>query len=67
MAILISDLQNKFGIPEPRSLVAGLNPHAGEDGHMGREEIDVIRPVIAEFDNASAKLLVPLPADTVFN
>lgn len=67
MAILISDLQNKFGIPEPRILVAGLNPHAGEDGHMGREEIDVIRPVMAEFENASVKLIGPLPADTLFN
>lgn len=67
MAILISDLQTKFGIPEPRILVAGLNPHAGEDGHMGREEIDVIRPVMAEFGATSAKLIGPLPADTLFN
>tara|TARA_R110001599_G_scaffold1013_2_gene4933 strand:+ start:1235 stop:2257 length:1023 start_codon:yes stop_codon:yes gene_type:complete len=67
MSILISDLQNKFGIPEPRILVAGLNPHAGEDGHMGREEIDIIRPVMAEFENESAKLIGPLPADTLFN
>tara|TARA_R110002167_G_scaffold364703_1_gene587135 strand:- start:920 stop:1939 length:1020 start_codon:yes stop_codon:yes gene_type:complete len=67
MAILISDLQTKFGIPKPRILVAGLNPHAGEDGHMGREEIDIIRPVMAEFESSSAKLIGPLPADTLFN
>ncbi len=67
MSILINDLQHKFGISEPRILVAGLNPHAGEDGHMGREEIDIIRPVMAEFENESAKLIGPLPADTLFN
>lgn len=65
--ILIDDLQHKFGIATPRILVAGLNPHAGEDGHMGREEIDVIRPVMAEFVDSSAKLIGPLPADTLFN
>ncbi len=65
--ILIDDLQQKFGIPHPRVLVAGLNPHAGEDGHMGREEIDIIRPVMAEFSTASATLIGPLPADTLFN
>tara|TARA_R110001592_G_scaffold66617_3_gene204622 strand:- start:18433 stop:19458 length:1026 start_codon:yes stop_codon:yes gene_type:complete len=65
--ILIDDLQNKFGIKTPRVLVAGLNPHAGEDGHMGREEIEIIRPVMAEFSDSSAKLIGPLPADTLFN
>lgn len=67
MRILITDLQGKFGIARPRILVAGLNPHAGEDGHMGREEIDIIRPVMAEFDPAQAQLIGPLPADTLFN
>tara|TARA_R110002074_G_scaffold153276_6_gene308081 strand:- start:3832 stop:4848 length:1017 start_codon:yes stop_codon:yes gene_type:complete len=67
IGILIEDLQYKFGIAAPRILVAGLNPHAGEDGHMGREEIDIIRPVMAEFTSASAKLIGPLPADTLFN
>lgn len=67
MRILIDDLQHKFGIEQPRILVAGLNPHAGEDGHMGREEIDIIRPVMAEFSESSAKLVGPLPADTLFN
>jgi 4-hydroxythreonine-4-phosphate dehydrogenase len=65
--ILIQDLQQKFGIPKPRILVAGLNPHAGEDGHMGREEIDIIRPVMAEFSHVDAQLVGPLPADTLFN
>jgi 4-hydroxythreonine-4-phosphate dehydrogenase len=65
--ILINDLQHKFGIKNPRVLVAGLNPHAGEDGHMGREEIDIIRPVMAEFADSSATLIGPLPADTLFN
>lgn len=67
LTILIHDLQQKFGIAKPRILVAGLNPHAGEDGHMGREEIDIIRPVMAEFIAADAELLGPLPADTLFN
>lgn len=67
IGILIHDLQHKFGIPHPRILVAGLNPHAGEDGHMGREEIDTIRPVMAEFKNTKAHLSGPLPADTLFN
>ncbi len=65
--ILIDDLQHKFGIQKPRILVAGLNPHAGEDGHMGREEIDIIRPVMAEFLESAANLIGPLPADTLFN
>lgn len=67
ISILIQDLQLKFGIQRPRILVAGLNPHAGEDGHMGREEIDIIRPVMAEFASAQAQLIGPLPADTLFN
>jgi len=65
--ILIHDLQTKFGIKKPRILVAGLNPHAGEDGHMGREEIDVIRPVMEGFNHHEAELIGPLPADTLFN
>ena len=65
--ILIHDLQEKFGIAAPRIIVAGLNPHAGEDGHMGTEEIDIIRPVMAEFNDSAATLIGPLPADTLFN
>jgi 4-hydroxythreonine-4-phosphate dehydrogenase len=64
--ILIDDLKQKFGISLPRILVAGLNPHAGEDGHMGMEEIDTIKPVMAQFKH-DAELLGPLPADTLFN
>jgi len=65
--ILINDLQQKFGIQKPRILVSGLNPHAGENGHMGREEIDVIQPVMESLKNLQAELIGPLPADTLFN
>jgi len=58
-------LRNQFGIEQPRILVAGLNPHAGENGHMGREEIDTIEPVMHEFKD-SMNLMGPLPADTLF-
>jgi 4-hydroxythreonine-4-phosphate dehydrogenase len=64
--ILHADLVNKFGIAKPRILVAGLNPHAGEDGHMGREEIEVIAPVIAALKAEGMDLVGPLPADTLF-
>jgi len=65
--ILISDLQTKFGISHPKILVAGLNPHAGESGHMGTEEIDIVTPVLASFDKHEVELIGPLPADTLFN
>jgi 4-hydroxythreonine-4-phosphate dehydrogenase len=65
--ILSHDLHHKFGIERPRILVAGLNPHAGEDGHMGREEIDIIRPVLKRFKDQQVELIGPLPADTLFN
>jgi len=65
--ILIHDLRNKFGLQCPKILVAGLNPHAGEGGHMGREEIEVIEPVLAQFRQHNAELIGPLPADTLFN
>lgn len=67
--ILHADLRNKFGIAKPRILVAGLNPHAGEGGHMGREEIDVIVPVLDKLrkpEHGSMNLIGPLPADTLF-
>ncbi len=64
--ILHSDLQKKFKIVSPRILVAGLNPHAGESGHLGREEIDVIQPVLARLRAAGMQLQGPLPADTLF-
>lgn len=65
--ILISDLQNHFGIARPRILVCGLNPHAGEGGHLGQEERQVIEPVLTELRAShTAELLGPLPADTLF-
>ncbi len=60
------DLRTKFGIAEPRILVCGLNPHAGEGGHMGTEEIDTIIPVLDELRAQGMKLNGPLPADTLF-
>ncbi|MBI3144423.1 MAG: 4-hydroxythreonine-4-phosphate dehydrogenase PdxA [Pseudogulbenkiania sp.] len=67
LQILHADLIGKFGIAAPRILVAGLNPHAGEGGHMGREEIDVIEPVLATLRASGMNLVGPLPADTLFN
>ncbi len=64
--ILHQDLVQKFGIPDPRILVAGLNPHAGEDGYLGREEIDVINPVLARLRAEGMQLIGALPADTLF-
>ena len=67
LRVLHRDLQTKFGIAAPRIAVAGLNPHAGESGHMGREEIDVIIPVIQVLRAEGMNLSDPLPADTLFN
>ncbi len=64
--ILHSDLRSQFGIQNPRILVCGLNPHAGEGGHMGREEIDVIEPTLGLLRNRGIDLVGPLPADTLF-
>jgi len=64
--ILHADLQKDFGIEQPRILVCGLNPHAGEDGHLGREEIEVITPVLEERRRRGWQLEGPLPADTLF-
>ncbi|WP_394700454.1 4-hydroxythreonine-4-phosphate dehydrogenase PdxA [Thiomicrorhabdus sp.] len=58
-------LREQFGIKQPHILVAGLNPHAGESGHMGREEIEIIEPVMQELSD-SMNLSGPLPADTLF-
>jgi 4-hydroxythreonine-4-phosphate dehydrogenase len=65
--ILHSDLQKRFGIAFPRIVVAGLNPHAGESGHLGREEIDIIEPVLARLRGEGIDLIGPLPADTLFS
>ena len=67
LRILVHDLRTRFGIPQPRILVAGLNPHAGESGHLGREEIDIIEPVLQTLRKEGMDLLGPLPADTLFN
>jgi 4-hydroxythreonine-4-phosphate dehydrogenase len=64
--ILHADLVNKFGIARPRILVCGLNPHAGESGHLGREEIDIIEPTLARLRSEGLDLQGPLPADTLF-
>lgn len=66
LRILHHDLQSQFGIPSPRISVCGLNPHAGEDGHLGREEIDIINPVLNALRAEGMHLTGPLPADTAF-
>ncbi|HEV3241230.1 MAG TPA: 4-hydroxythreonine-4-phosphate dehydrogenase PdxA [Casimicrobiaceae bacterium] len=66
LAVVAADLAGKFGIVQPRIAVCGLNPHAGEGGHLGREEIEVIAPVIASLRGSGLDLAGPLPADTVF-
>lgn len=64
--ILNRDLKNKFGIPKPNIIVAGLNPHAGEGGHLGREELEIIKPTLDKLRSQGIQLLGPLPADTLF-
>ncbi|HLA32333.1 MAG TPA: 4-hydroxythreonine-4-phosphate dehydrogenase PdxA [Pseudomonas sp.] len=64
--ILDHDLRTKFGIARPRILVCGLNPHAGEGGHLGREEIEIIEPTLELLRREGMDLLGPLPADTLF-
>jgi 4-hydroxythreonine-4-phosphate dehydrogenase len=64
--ILHHDLQHHFGLNDPKILVCGLNPHAGEGGHMGREEIEVIEPTLAQLRAQGMRLIGPLPADTLF-
>ncbi len=66
ICILHRDLQLKYAISNPRILVCGLNPHAGEDGHMGMEEIEIITPVLNTLRKQGLNLTGPLPADTLF-
>jgi 4-hydroxythreonine-4-phosphate dehydrogenase len=66
LGILHRDLVEKFGIANPRIAVCGLNPHAGESGHLGREEIDIIGPVLDSLRAKGMQLSGPLPADTLF-
>ena len=65
--IIHTDLQTRFGIASPIIMVTGLNPHAGEDGHLGREEIDTIIPAIKAAQVEGIKISGPFPADTLFN
>ena len=66
LAIIDHDFKTKFGIAAPRILVTGLNPHAGEGGYLGREEIDIIAPAIAAARAAGIDASGPYPADTLF-
>ncbi len=66
ISILHTALCKNFAITNPKILVCGLNPHAGESGHMGREEIDIIEPVLYEMQKTGINLIGPLPADTLF-
>ncbi|WP_035518264.1 4-hydroxythreonine-4-phosphate dehydrogenase PdxA, partial [Pseudohaliea rubra] len=66
LGILDGDLRRRFGLPRPRIAVLGLNPHAGEGGHLGREELDVIIPVLEALRAEGLDLTGPLPADTAF-
>lgn len=64
--ILHHDLMTKFGIKSPRIYACGINPHAGEDGHLGREEIEVMIPAFEELRAEGIDIIGPLPADTIF-
>ena len=64
--ILHQDLVSKFGIDNPTIYVCGLNPHAGEDGHLGREEIETISPALEQLRSEGINVIGPLPADTLF-
>ena len=64
--ILLHDLKSKFKIEHPKVLVCGLNPHAGEDGYLGMEEIEVINPVLRNYRNRGENISLSLPADTLF-
>jgi 4-hydroxythreonine-4-phosphate dehydrogenase len=67
LRIVDAELRERFGIARPRIAVAGLNPHAGEFGHLGREEIEIIAPAVERLRTAGLQLEGPLPADTLFH
>ncbi|MEK7708749.1 MAG: 4-hydroxythreonine-4-phosphate dehydrogenase PdxA [Pseudomonadota bacterium] len=67
LRIIQRDLITRFMLDNPRIVVAGLNPHAGESGHLGREEIDVIIPVLNKLRAEGMQLIGPVPADTLFS
>jgi len=66
LSVLHNDLIKRFGIAEPQIAVCGLNPHAGEDGHLGKEEIEIITPTLDKLRTRGMHLEGPLPADTAF-
>jgi 4-hydroxythreonine-4-phosphate dehydrogenase len=66
LRIVAADLHSMFGVRKPRIVVLGLNPHAGESGHLGREEIDVMVPVLESLRREGLDLVGPIPADTAF-
>ena len=66
LTVLLGDLRAKFGIDDPEVVVCGLNPHAGEGGHLGTEDRDVIAPVVDMLARAGHRVRGPLPADTAF-
>ena len=66
LSILFTELQNKFGVNRPRIAVCGLNPHAGEQGHLGDEEIKIIQPAITHLQKSNMDITGPFPADTLF-
>lgn len=65
--ILAGDMARRFDLPRPRLVLAGLNPHAGEDGTLGREDEDVLRPAVSELRAEGIDIRGPLPADTLFH
>lgn len=67
ITILNHDLKTKMGVKQPKIYICGLNPHAGENGHLGREEIETIIPVITNLQKQGMDLIGPLPADTIFS
>jgi 4-hydroxythreonine-4-phosphate dehydrogenase len=66
LEIINHDLRHRFALNKPRILVCGLNPHAGENGHMGTEEIDIIEPALQQLRQQGMQLIGPVPADTAF-
>lgn len=64
--IVLNDCQTKFGLANPKILVCGLNPHAGEDGHLGTEERDIINPVLQTYRDKGIDISLAMPADTLF-
>jgi 4-hydroxythreonine-4-phosphate dehydrogenase len=65
--IVAQDLTRRFGVPRPRLAIAGLNPHAGENGAFGREDLDIIRPAVDALKSEGIDARGPLPADTMFH